>query len=163
MPTIQPGRYTTRIEGPFVVFLIGFRINRVLAFNKWVPVAKAMGPMLKELYANPQLGFLAAQTSLYWPGIMMVQYWRSFDHLVDYAQSRNAAHLPAWKAFNQSVGDDGSVGIWHESYQVAAGQYESIYANMPRFGLALAGTYEPAIGHLREARYRMNPDTGSPS
>ncbi|MBB5318456.1 hypothetical protein HDF09_003153 [Edaphobacter lichenicola] len=61
----------------------------------------------------------------------MIQYWRSFDQLVDYAQSRNAAHLPAWKAFNQSVGDDGSVGIWHETYQVAAGKYESIYANMP--------------------------------
>ena len=53
MPTIQPGRYASRIEGPFVVFLIGFRINRPLAFNKWIPVAQAMGPMLKELYANP--------------------------------------------------------------------------------------------------------------
>jgi hypothetical protein len=163
MPTIYPGRFATRIEGPFVVFLIGLRINRLLAFNKWVPVAKAMPPMLEELYANPQLGFLAAQTSLYWPGIMTVQYWRSFDHLVDYAQSRNAAHLPAWKAFNQSVGDDGSVGVWHETYQVAAGQYECIYANMPRFGLALAGTHEPATGHLRDARTRMNPDVGSPS
>ncbi len=160
MPTLYPGRFTTHIEGPFVVFLIGFRINRLLAFNKWVPVAKAMGPMLQELYANPQLGFLAAQTSLYWPGIKMVQYWRSFDHLIDYAQSRNAAHLPAWKAFNQRVGDDGTVGIWHETYQVAAGQYESVYNNMPRFGLAVAGTHESAIGHPREARSRMNTDVG---
>jgi len=158
MPTVQPGRFTSRIEGPFVVFLIGFRINRPLAFNKWIPVAKAMGPMIRELYANPQLGFLAAQPSLYWPGIMMLQYWRSFDHLVNYAHSRDAAHLPAWKAFNQSVGDDGSVGIWHETYQVAAGQYESIYANMPRFGHALAGTHEPATGHLRDARTRMDPN-----
>ncbi|MBB5343691.1 DUF4188 domain-containing protein [Tunturibacter empetritectus] len=157
MPTIHAGRYSTRVEGPFVMFLIGFRINHPLAFNKWIPVAKAMGPMLQELYANPQLGFLGAQSSLYWPGVTMTQYWRSFDQLVDYAQSRNAAHLPAWKAFNQSVGDDGSVGIWHETYQVAAGQYESIYANMPRFGLALAGTHEPATGHLRDARTRMQP------
>jgi hypothetical protein len=82
---------------------------------------------------------------------MMTQYWRSFDHLVDYAQARNAAHLPAWKAFNQSVGDDGSVGIWHEPYQVAAGQYECIYANMPRFGLALAGTHEPVTGPAKPA------------
>jgi hypothetical protein len=155
MPTIHAGRYSARIEGPFVIFLIGFRINRLFAFNKWLPVAQAMSPMLNELYANPKLGFLAAQTSLYWPGITMTQYWRSFDQLVDYAQSRNAAHLPAWKAFNQSVGDDGSVGIWHETYQVAAGQYESIYANMPRFGLALAGTHEPATGHLRDACSRM--------
>jgi hypothetical protein len=163
MPTLFPGRYASRIEGPFVVFIIGFRINRFFAFNKWLPVAKAMPPMIDELHANPQLGFLSSQTSLYWPGIMMVQYWRSFDHLVTYAQDRNAAHLPAWKAFNQSVGDDGSVGIWHETYQVAAGKYECIYANMPRFGLALAGSHEPATGHLRDARTRMEPDTGEAS
>jgi hypothetical protein len=157
MPTLYPGRYTTRIEGSFVVFLIGFRVNRPLAFSKWMQVARAMPPMLKELYANPQLGFLGAQTSLYWPGIMMIQYWRSFDHLVDYAQSRNAAHLPAWKAFNQSIGEDGTVGIWHETYQVDAGKYESIYNNMPRFGLAIAGTHETATGHLRDAHSRMRP------
>jgi hypothetical protein len=131
MPTLYPGRYTTRIEGPFVVFLIGLRINRLLAINKWLPAAKAMGPILNELYANPSLGLLAAHTSLYWRGIMLTQYWSSFDHLVAYAQSRDAAHLPAWKAFNQSIGEDGTVGIWHEIYQVANGQYESIYANMP--------------------------------
>jgi hypothetical protein len=157
MPTLYPGRHAARIEGPFVIFLIGFRINRFFAFNKWLPVAKAMPPMVKELYANPQLGFLGAHSSFYWPGTLMVQYWRSFDHLVDYAQSRNASHLPAWKAFNQSVGDDGTVGIWHETYQVGAGQYEAIHVNMPRFGLALAGSHEPAVGHLRDARSRMQP------
>ncbi len=162
MPAIHSGRFTTRIEGSFVVFLIGFRINRLFAFSKWLPVAKAMGPMLRELYANPELGFLGGFSSVYWPGIMVTQYWRSFDHLVGYAQSRTAAHLPAWKAFNQSVGNDGSVGIWHESFQVAPGHYESIYANMPRFGLALAGTHQSATGHLHDARSRMNPETPPP-
>jgi hypothetical protein len=155
MPTLYPGPYTTRIEGSFVVFLIGFRINRPLAVSKWTQVGRAMPPMLKELYANPQLGFLSGHTALYWPGIMMTQYWRSFEHLLDYAQSRNAAHLPAWKAFNQSIGEDGTVGIWHETYQVDAGKYQSIYNNMPRFGLAIAGTHETATGHLRDARSRM--------
>jgi Domain of unknown function (DUF4188) len=157
MPTIHPGRFAARIEGPFVVFLIGFRINRFFAFNKWLPVAKAMGPMLSELYANPQLGFLGGHSSLLWPGVAMTQYWRSFNQLVDYAQSKTATHLPAWKAFNQSVGSDGTVGIWHETYQVAAGQYECVYANMPPFGLALVGDHEPATGHLRDARARMAP------
>ncbi len=149
------GRYAAVMDGSFVVFLIGFRVNRVLAVRKWLSVARAMGPMLKELYANPSLGLLGAHTSLYWRGVMMTQYWRSFEHLVAYAQSRDAEHLPAWKAFNQSVGSDGTVGIWHETYQVAAGQYECIYANMPRFGLATAGGHEPATGHLRDARSRM--------
>jgi hypothetical protein len=159
MATLYPGRYSTSIEGPFVVFLIGFRINKLLAIKKWVPVAKAMGPMLKELYANPSLGFLAANVSVYWRGAMVTQYWRSFDHLVAYASARDAAHLPAWKAFNQSVGPDGSVGIWHETYRVAEGQYETIYANMPRYGLAQAGTHEAATGHLRDARSRMKAGT----
>jgi hypothetical protein len=155
--TIHPGRFTTRIEGPFVVFLIGVRINRLLAPHKWFPTTIAMGPMLRELYANPSLGFLGGFTSAYWRGVMVTQYWRSFDHLVNYAQSNEAAHLPAWKAFNQRIGSDGTVGIWHETYQVAAGQYECIYANMPRFGLAVAGAHEPATGHLRDARTRMQP------
>ncbi len=156
MTTIHPGRFSSRVEGSFVVFLIGMRVNRVLAFNKWLFAVKAMPPMLRELYANPQLGFLGGYTSMYWRGVMVTQYWRSFDHLIAYAQASNAAHLPAWKAFNQRIGNDGSVGLWHETYQVAAGQSECIYVNMPRFGLALAGTHEPATGHLRDAVTRMN-------
>jgi hypothetical protein len=161
MSNLFPGRYAASIKGPFVVFLIGFRINRLFAFGKWFPVAKAMGPMIRELYADPSLGLLAAYTSVYWPGVMVTQYWRSFDLLVNYAQSRDASHLPAWKAFNQSVGSDGTVGIWHETYQVADGQYESVYGNMPRFGLAVAGTHEPATGHLRDARSRMGPPSSN--
>ena len=118
MPTIHAGRFSTHIDGPFVVFLIGVRINGLLAVHKWLPTAKAMGPMLSELYANPELGFLGGFSSVYFPGVMVTQYWRSFDQLVDYAQSRNASHLPAWKAFNQNIGGDGTVGIWHETYQV---------------------------------------------
>jgi Domain of unknown function (DUF4188) len=157
--TVHSGRFTSRIEGPFVVFLIGFRINRVLAVNKWLSVGKAMGPMMAELYADPSLGFLSGFTSFYWRGAMITQYWRSFDHLIAYAHSRNATHLPAWKAFNQSIGSDGTVGVWHETYQVANGQSECIYANMPLFGLAVAGTHEPATGHLRDAINRMDPTT----
>ena len=155
MSSIHPGRYTSSVDGAFVVFLIGFRINRLRAIRRWLPVAKAMGPMLRELSANPSLGFLSARASVYWRGAMLVQYWRSFDHLIAYAQARDAAHLPAWKAFNQSVGADGSVGIWHETYQVAAGRYEAIYANMPRYGLADVGTHEPAVGRRHDARSRM--------
>jgi hypothetical protein len=44
------------------------------------------------------------------------------------------------------VGTDGSVGIWHETYKVAAGDYENIYVNMPLFGLGKAGTVQPARG-----------------
>jgi hypothetical protein len=33
--------------------------------------------------------------------------------------------------------------VWHETYLVGAGRYETIYANMPRFGLAAAGAHLP--------------------
>jgi Domain of unknown function (DUF4188) len=155
MAKIFPGRYSAQIEGPFVVFLIGMRINRLLAFGKWVPVAKAMGPMVRELYANKELGFLHVETSMAWRTVTQIQYWRSFEHLHAYAHARNAAHLPAWAAFNRSVGSDGTVGIWHETYQVAAGNYECVYANMPRYGLAVAGEQVPAVGRMSDAKGRM--------
>ena len=156
MAKIFPGRYSAQIGGSFVVFLIGMRINRVLAFHKWVPVARAMGPMIRELHGNKELGFLHAEFVLTWRGIAVVQYWRSFEQLVAYAHNREAKHLPAWTAFNRSVGNDGSVGIWHETYQVAENRYKCVYANMPRWGLAKAGEHLPAVGRFKEAKGRMS-------
>ena len=48
MTTIHPGRFTSHIDGDFVVFLIGLRVNRLLALSKWIPTAQAMGPMLRS-------------------------------------------------------------------------------------------------------------------
>ena len=158
MPTVFPGRYTARIEGSFVVFLIGMRINRIFALRKWMPVARAMQPMLKELYAHKDSGFLSAEFMLYWRGVAVVQYWRSFDHLHAYAHARDARHLPAWTVFNRAIGCDGSVGIWHETYTVEAGSYESIYANMPRFGLAQAAEHQLVIGRTNSAKARMSKE-----
>jgi hypothetical protein len=47
------------------------------------------------------------------------------------------------------------VGIWHESYVVPAGQAESIYVNMPRFGLGLAASLFPAKGDRASAARRL--------
>ncbi|MFD2699575.1 monooxygenase family protein [Paenibacillus shunpengii] len=69
MSKVIHGRYTAEMEGPFVVFIIGMRINRLLAFHKWVAVAKAMGPMIKELYENPQIGFMSIEFFWNWRGI----------------------------------------------------------------------------------------------
>jgi Domain of unknown function (DUF4188) len=155
MANVFPGRYTARFEGPFVVFLIGMRINQLLRPNKWIPVVRAMPLMLKELAANKESGFLHAEFALTWRGVATIQYWRSFEHLHAYAHARDAKHLPAWAAFNRSVGGNGSVGVWHETYQVAAGHYECVYANMPRWGLAAAGEHLPAIGRLNDAKSRI--------
>lgn len=155
MTRINEGRYTAEAEGSFVVFIIGMRVNRLLAVRKWLPTAMAMGPMLKELYANPERGFLGAHTFIYWRGVALVQYWRSFEDLESFARDREAPHLPAWRRFNRSVGSDGSVGIWHETYRVESGGYEAIYANMPVWGLAKATALSPVTGRRETARRRM--------
>lgn len=162
MSTIHPGRFTAEIDGPFVVFIIGMRVNRLWAIHKWLPVVRAMGPMLKELLAHPELGLLSAQTILYWRGVGVIQYWRSYEALEEFSRNPKASHLEAWKRFNRAVGADGSVGIWHETYLVDAGQYECVYGNMPRFGLATAGEHQPAVGKKETASRRLGRD-GEPA
>src|SRR3954463_3600148 len=54
-------RMTAKLEGDFVVFLIGMRINRLWKLHKWIPVASAMPKMIKELSQKPESGFLGFQ------------------------------------------------------------------------------------------------------
>ena len=160
MAKVFPGRFTAQIEGDFVVFLIGMRVNRPLLVHKWLPVAAAMPRMIKELRQHPELGLLHAQFFVSGLTIMNVQYWRSFNQLHAYAHTRDNEHMPAWAAFNRKVGGNGSVGLFHETYEVQGGHYECIYANMPRLGLAVAGELLPAVGGLERARSRMRTHTG---
>lgn len=163
MARVTPGRFTAHMEEPFVVFIIGMRVNKPLALRKWVPTAMAMGPMLRELHRSPQKGFLGAEQFFYWPGAALVQYWRSFDDLERFARDPNDPHFPAWRRFNKSVGSDGSVGIWHETYAVEAGRHETIYNNMPPFGLAKATERVPARGRLETARRRIRGGENEPA
>ena len=74
MSDVVASRVTGRIEGDFVVFLIGMRINKPWKLHKWLPAARAMPKMLRELEAAPPaVGFLG-HTGL---ARVIVQYWRS--------------------------------------------------------------------------------------
>jgi len=145
-------RMTGHLDGDFVVFMIGMRVNKWWKFWKWGPVAAAMPKMLIELAGNPELGLLHARTFFGFPNIFVVQYWRSFEHLHAYAANPARAHLPAWRAFNRAVASGGDVGIWHETYLVGDGAHESVYNNMPRWGLAAAGAHAPADGMFKSAK-----------
>lgn len=155
MAKIIGERMAAQIEGDFVVFLIGMKINKLWKVGKWMPTARAMGMMLKELQSKPseETGFLGHQPlSMF----NMVQYWRSFDHLEAYARSKDDAHWPAWVAFNRAMkGAREDVGIWHETYMVHAGEYEAIYSGMPEMGLGKFGSLVPATGSKEAARQRM--------
>ena len=152
--TIQ-ARRMGKIEGEFVVFLIGMRINRWWKVHKWLRVGLAMPRMLRELTEKPELGFLGAVT-WFARTTIMVSYWRSTDDLLRYASNKTGAHLPAWRAFQASVGTNGDVGIWHETYRSRAGDYETIYVNMPPFGLARAGSSLDAVGQHAHAKGRLS-------
>ncbi len=126
--------------------------------HKIIPVFAAMPKMIKELSMNPELGFLHGEM-WFSRTIILLQYWRSIDHLIEYSKNTNAAHLPAWQSFNKAIGTDGTVGIWHETYKAGQGTYENVYVNMPAFGLGAAGELVAAKGELRSAaRY---PSGGS--
>ena len=145
---VTNGRMTGTLDGDFVVFIIGMRINKIWAVHKWLPVLFAMPKMLKELNSSSELGLLHHEN---WFGrtTISVQYWRSIEQLLAYAKNNDVQDLPAWEAFNKAVGSNGSVGIWHETYQATNGTYESVYTNMPPFGLGKAGKLEP-VGKARE-------------
>jgi hypothetical protein len=152
--TTFAGRYQARIDGDFVVFLIGMRINKPWKLREWPFVARAMPKMLKELEEQPELGYLGGHQALLYGSLSVVQFWRSFDHLERYARNAQAEHLPAWRKFNQRIRDNGNVGIWHETYKVRAGEYEAIYGNMPRVGLAGIGEHA-ALGSTSTAARRI--------
>ena len=151
MRSLHP-KVTAEMDGEFVVLLIGMRINKPWKVHKWVPVFVAMPRMLRELSRHPESGLLGYQA---FPGIV-VQYWRSFDHLEAYARG-NGTHRAAWASFYKRVGvAGGDVGIWHETYLVRAGEYEAIYSGMPRVGLGRVGKLVPATAHRESARGRVS-------
>lgn len=155
MSQVIPKRVTAAIEGDFVVFLIGMRINKLWKVWKWLPTFVAMPRMLRELEQSADSGFLGANQYIGSPRRpMLVQYWRSFEQLETYARSRDAGHWPAWVAFNKRVGSNGDVGIWHETYLVPAGRYDCVYNNMPPIGLGMATTLVPAAGRKATAAGR---------
>lgn len=152
MAKVISSRMSAELEGDFVVFLIGMRINKPWRVGQWLPVFMAMPRMIKELEAHPESGFLGHLSSLN----VTVQYWRSFADLEAYARSRDHEHWPAWVAFNKRIGNSrGDVGIWHETYQVRAGEYETIYSGMPPYGLGKVGKLVPASGARDSARGRI--------
>ena|ERR1700733_12350328 len=155
MTRVIDKRLTAEMDGAFVVFLIGMRFNKLWKPWKWFPVFTSMAKLLRELANKPESGFLGAD--LYFGSVrrpMLVQYWRSFEHLHTYARSHDEPHWPVWVNFNKRIGSNGDVGIWHETYLVPAGSYECVYNNMPAIGLGAATNLTPAVGRKATAARR---------
>ncbi|KAB3542557.1 DUF4188 domain-containing protein [Bacillus safensis] len=152
---IRAGRFTTDNSDSIVVFIIGMRINKRWAIHQWLPVFMAMPGMIKELYTHQdELGFLGTENYFGLRTTAMIQYWKSTDDLLAYAKMEK--HLAAWKEFNQRARNNESVGIFHETYQIQAGSYESIYVNMPSYGLGQAKSPISISKGQQTAKERLN-------
>jgi hypothetical protein len=147
--TVHEGRFTADIDGDFVVFLIGMRFNQPWKVRQWAPVFVAMPKMLRAIGQHPELGCLGSEQ---WVGrtTLLLQYWRDFESLDRFAKDRDLPHLEPWRRFNAAARATTAVGVWHETYQVRAGEHEAVYVNMPPFGLARAGEHVP-VGRRGES------------
>lgn len=152
MTTLITGKQTVDHKDGVVVFLIGARINRWWLLPFALPILAKMSKMLEELRQDPSSGLLGVQP-LGSGG--MVQYWRSPEHLLAYAESRERTHQPTAKRFYQKLFKNQALGIWHESFVVPPGHYEGLYTNMPRFGLGQFRELRPATGEYATARRRL--------
>ncbi|MCK8452304.1 DUF4188 domain-containing protein [Bacillus safensis] len=152
---IRAGRFTTDNSDSIVVFIIGMRINKRWAIHQWLPVFMAMPGMIKELYTHQEeLGFLGTENYFGLRTTAMIQYWKSTDELLAYAKMEK--HLAAWKEFNQRARSNDAVGIYHETYQIQAGSYESIYVNMPSYGLSQVKSPISISKRQQTAKERLN-------
>ena len=157
MAQVAGRRMTAEVDGDFVVFLIGARFNlfRLLQSIRDLGGRRGMKHMLDYLVAHPDKGLLGYQMGL----PIIVQYWRSFEHLEAFAKDTSDPHLAAWRNYWRRVGKSSRTGIWHETYLVRAGEYEAVYGNMPPFGLGKAGRLVP-LSQSSTARGRLKATAG---
>ncbi|MFE7709501.1 DUF4188 domain-containing protein [Streptomyces sp. NPDC057486] len=152
-----PGRTTAAAEGDAVVLLIGMRINHFWGVHHWLPVFVAMPRMLRELSRDRSRGLLGYTLLSGSPRTYyVVQYWESKEKLYAYAAAPDMFHRKAWTMMNRKEKKSRQhVGLWHEAYVAPEGSYESIYADMPPYGLAAATGVLPIEKRGRRAADRF--------
>ncbi len=151
---IVPGIASADIDAAadeVVVFLIGMRVNRWRSVRRWTWVARQMPAMLRSLARQPDSPLLGFRSWVSGRNLMTVQYWRSAEELGAFARDPDHPHARAWREFNRRVAASADVGIWHETFTAGQDQVESLYANMPTFGLAAALGRTPATARRRTA------------
>ena len=160
MAQIAGHRMMAEIDGDFVVFLIGASPSKLHLVRSLMDLGgrHGMRHMLDYLVAHPEKGLLGYQMGL----PVIVQYWRSFEHLEAFARDADDPHLAVWRNYWRRVGKSDRTGIWHETYLVRAGEYEAVYGNMPPFGLGKAGRLVP-MSDSSSARGRLKTTVADPA
>lgn len=160
--TIINKRMTVVLDKPVVVFLVGVRINKGWNVIKWAKILRTMPKILRELRQQKIPGFISGEL-WYGRNTMMIQYWEDFELLAHYAKNVSKTHMPIWTYFNLKLVSSADVGVWHETYTIDPGKsssYESIYTNMPCFGLGNVGKLVEInnLGDKSNANKRIQAD-----
>jgi hypothetical protein len=137
-----------------VVFLLGFRPNKLWRVDAWMPVFLGQRRMLKELSKDPDSGLLGFRTVVGVAGGTSIQYWTDTEKLYAFAADASKLHKPAWINFyRREKKAPEAVGIWHETFEVKSS--ETIYGDMPPVGLGAALGLVPLTKETMQARQRL--------
>lgn len=139
----ERGEYGTKpADSDVVVFLIGTRCNHPLGLL--APGFREFGTyfprMVKDLEAHAdEYGFLGMTSWLNTDNrtskseLMYVGYFRTTEGLHNFAHSEY--HMGGWRWWNRHVKQYPHISIWHETYHVPKGHWESIYVNSHASGI----------------------------
>ncbi len=137
------GRWTSHVDGDFVVLLVGARVDRGLRSRRARTALRQLQRVLAEIEKDPGNGLLGYQHHGGRHGLV-VQYWRSQQALERFTRDPANRHAQVWRAWFDAVdGDHPGAGFWRESFQVRAGEYAAAYSDMPELGLLRAGVPAP--------------------
>ncbi|SMR58500.1 unnamed protein product [Zymoseptoria tritici ST99CH_1E4] len=192
MSNIIPGKFSAQIPQPdgtfsaqpanssIVVFHIGARTNHPMGLL--APGYKDLGGYFQSMATElderaEEFGFLgmtswldaASRSSS--NGNLSVGYFRTLEGLQAFAHSE--LHRKAWDWWNRTVKQHSHLSIYHETFEVPKGAWETIYANSHREGLASAmfkvegseekwvsGVVDANKGVLRSAAGRITRGSG---
>lgn len=147
----KPNRVTADLsEYPdLIVIYLGMRVNSprgLPTLMKFAPpnMKKALTPTPDDLLLHEIMTF-----SFFPPHAGFRQYWRDFDSLERWA--RSGTHKQWWQNF---LADRRGTGFWHETY-ARGREIESVYIDMPGFGLGKFAPMVQARGPMFSARQRV--------
>jgi len=138
------------------VFLIGARYNHPLGL--FSPHAFTVGNAFVDMVTNldkhaEEFGYLGATS---WQStsaaanneLMIVCYFKNVEGLHKFALSDY--HMPTWNWWNSKVREMPHISIYHETYHVPAGNWESIHINSKLSGLGSVSFKMPEEGTGKE-------------
>ena len=82
-------------------------------------------------------------------GIITLSYWRSMQHLHEFA--RSPVHQAGWKWFERSTKTHPHLSMMHEVYALPKGHWENLYVNFTPFGMGKS-TWQISFPRLTEMR-----------